>query len=154
MEGLTYKIKLKKDNFEVEVQGDKDWVENKFTELTSLKGQEGQKKGEEKRIIIGEMPATIVEFFELKGNPKRHADIAVSCAYWLSKVKNVQFFNAKDIEDCYDEIKEPKPRNMNDVLDSNIEKRWFGEHSGLKNGKKAWEILRTGIEYVEQMKNQ
>lgn len=154
MEGLTYKIKLKKDNFEVEVQGDKEWVEKKFAELTSVKGQGEPKHETGSKDIQFEKTQSLVEFFNSKGNPSGHANITVVCAYWLLKAKKVEFFTSREIEDCYDLLRESKPKNMTDILNGNIEKRWFSEHEDGKDGKKAWEILRSGLEYVEQMKKQ
>jgi hypothetical protein len=150
MSDSTYRIKYKKADFEVEIQGDKKWVEDKFKELTSLKPQEeGQK--DKSLSSLSNMTTSLVEFYDSKGAPKGNPEITLVFAYWLLKHDNINNFTAKDIDECYNQTKVCKPRNINDVLDSNIQKRLFGEGREKKDGKKTWEIIRSGIEAVEQM---
>ena len=148
MSEINYRIKYRKDNFEVEVQGDKEWVERKFQEMTS---KEAIPFGQRRTEIEG-MPATLGEFLSKKGSPKQHTDIIAAFAYWLFKIENMHSFNARDIEDCYDQTRKSKPRNVNDVINRNIRKNIFAEAREEKDGHKAWVITDTGEKYVENMK--
>jgi len=147
MSETSYRIRYRKDNFEVEVQGDKEWVDKKFEELTSKEIS----IVEERREVKG-MPGTIGEFLDTKGDPKKHTDIAAIFAYWLFKVEHMESFNVKDILDCYDRTRKTKPGNPNEAINGNVEKHIFEMAKEKKDGFKAWVITRTGEEYVEQLK--
>jgi len=148
MNETDYRIKYRKGDFEVEVQGDKDWVEKKFAELTS---KEIAIKGAKVLRIEG-MPGTLGEFLDMKGNPKKHTDISVVFAYWLLKVDKMKSFNVENIEKCYDLTRQTKSSNIHVTMTTNVQRHVFGEAKEKKDGKKAWVITRKGEEYVEQMK--
>ena len=147
MNNIPYKIKFRKGDFEVEVQGDEKWVENKFKELISKSFQTLPKE-----ISKKEMPETLVEFLDMKGDPKKHTDVVAVYAYWLFKKENFRCFNVRDIIACYDRTRRAKPRNPNQIINVNVAKHIFAEASEKKDGLKAWVITRTGEEYVEHMK--
>ena len=148
MSEITYRIKLRRKGFEVEVQGDKSWVESKFKELMTEKaGVAGL--GE---IAPMGMPETLGEFLDQKGNPEKHTDVVAVYAYWLFKVERMKSFNVKDIASCYDRTRRPKPSNPNMTINQNVATHLFAEALEKKDGYKAWVITRTGEKYVEQMK--
>lgn len=145
---MSYRIKLRRKDFEVEVQGDKSWVESKFKELTTEKaGVAGL--GEIARMS---MPETLGEFIDQKGNPDKHTDVVAVYAYWLFKVEGMKSFNVKDIISCYDRTRRPKTSNPNMTINQNVSTHLFAEVPEKKDGYKAWIITRTGEKYVEQMK--
>lgn len=148
MSDVNYRIKVRKGDFEVEVQGDKVWVESKFKELTT----QGVAVSIAKEVEAKGMPATLGEFLDQKGNPSKHTDSIAVFAYWLFKVEKMESFNVKDIIDCYDKTRKAKPSNPNQMINQNVERHIFAEASAKKDGLKAWVITRTGEEYVEQMK--
>ena len=148
MNEINYRIKYRKGDFEVEVQGDKTWVEKKFEELIS---EEMAIKGE-KVERVESMPETLGEFLDIKGNPKKHTDVVAIFAYWLLHVEKVKLFNAEDIERCYDLTRKTKPKNIHSTIDKNVQRHIFADAKEKKDGKKAWIITRTGEEYVEQLK--
>lgn len=148
MSDANYRIKVRKGDFEVEVQGDKVWVESKFKELTTQEVAVSITRGVEAKG----MPATLGEFLDQKGNPSKHTDSIAVFAYWLFKVEKMESFNVKDIIDCYDKTRKAKPSNPNQMINQNVERHIFAEASGKKDDLKAWVITRTGEEYVEQMK--
>jgi hypothetical protein len=143
-----YGIRVKRGDFEVEVQGDRDWVESKFKELTTQKDTIPTLKVTE----AGNMPGTLGEFLDIKGNPSKHTDSIAVFAYWLYKVETLNSFNVQDILDCYDKTRKAKPSNVNQIINQNVATHIFAEASEKKDGLKAWIITRTGEEYVEQMK--
>jgi len=148
MNDVNYRIKVKKGDFEVEVQGDKDWVEGKFKELTTQEIAVSIAK----EVAAKGMPATLGEFLDQKGNPSKHTDSIAVFAYWLFKVEKMESFNVKDIIDCYDRTRKAKPSNPNQIINQNVASHIFAEASEKKDGLKAWVITRTGEEFVEQMK--
>jgi len=148
MSETNYRIKYRKGDFEVEVQGDKDWVEKKFEEMTTkeitIVGAKAPKKEG--------MPESLGEFLDIKGNPKKHTDIMAVFAYWLFKVEKMESFNAKDILGCYDQTRITKPEREHVAIDNNVKRHLFAEAKEKKDAVKAWVITKTGEEYVEQMK--
>lgn len=147
MSAVTYRLKLKKGDFEVEVQGDKEWVESKFEKLTTEQiSIAGIKKAE-----LRGMPQTLGEFLDQRGNPQKHTEVVAVFAYWLFKVENMESFNVKDIVNCYDKTRKAKPSNPNQIINTNVASHLFAEAGEKKEGYKAWVITRTGEEYVEKM---
>lgn len=147
MNDSIYRIKVKKGEVEVEVQGDKVWVEEKIKELTSQEISTSFSK----EILAKGMPETLGEFLDQKGNPSKHTDSMAVFAYWLFKVEKMKSFNVKDIIDCYNKTRKAKPSNPNQIINENVKRRIFAEASEKKDGLKAWVITRTGEEYVERM---
>jgi len=143
----SYKIKLRKGDFEIEVQGDKDWVESKFEELTT----------KEISIAVAKValpkgvPETLGEFLDQKGNPQKHTEVVAVFAYWLFKVEKMESFNVKDIVNCYDKTRQVKTSNPNQIINTNVASHLFAEAKEKKDGYKAWVITRTGEELVEKM---
>lgn len=146
--GLNYKIRLRKGEFEVEVQGDKQWVEQKFKELT----------GENKQMTSTmppseeEIPATLGELLEMKNNPQKHTELVAVYAYWLLKAENQQSFNAKDILSCYDTTRRAKPKNANQIINANIQTNLLAPANENKDGYKAWFLTHKGEEFVRNLK--
>jgi len=146
-----YKLRFKKGDFEVEVQGDKEFVTTKFEELTKGKTV-SIKIGEEEIVTAGELPTSLAEFVKLKGDPKEHTELTMIFAYWLFKKENMDSFNVRDMEDCYSQTRIPKPTNLSDVMNRNQGKGLLVRSEGRKDGLVAWAITRSGEEYVEKMK--
>lgn len=147
MTDIPYRIKLKKGDFEIEVQGDKLWVENKFKELTA---KEIGIAGAREALPRG-MPETIGEFLDQKGDPQKHTEVVAVFAYWLFKVEKMESFNVKDIVECYNKTRKVKPSNPNQIINTNVASYLFAEAEEKKDGYKAWVITRTGEEYVEKL---
>lgn len=147
MNEMLYRIKLKKGDFEVEVEGDKSWVESKFKQLTT---EEIGFAGAIETMPEG-MPETLGEFLDQKGNPQKHTELVVVFAYWLFKVEKMESFNVKDIIDCYDTTRRAKPSNPNQMINQNVASHFFAEVKEKKDGYKAWVITRTGEQHVGKM---
>jgi hypothetical protein len=150
MDNMPYKIGIRKGDFQIIVQGDKEWVESKFKEL--LSEHEITRAAPEK--ITNETSnsgETLGEFLDLKGNPEKHTDTVAIFAYWLFKKEGLQCFNVKDIISCYDMTRKAKPVNPNMIINANISTHLFAPAADKKDGFKAWVITRTGEKYVEQI---
>jgi hypothetical protein len=145
---ILYRIRLRNGDFEVEVQGDKEWVENKFKELTTEKVAIA---GIVETKTLG-LPETLGEFLDQKGNPQKHTDVTAVYAFWLFRVEGMKSFSAKDIVSCYEKTRRTKPSNANMIINQNVATHLFAEAPEKKDGYKAWVITRKGEEYVSQMK--
>lgn len=142
----NYKIRYRKDNFEIELQGDKEWVEQKFREFME------NKIVEPRAMTIGAktLSDSLVEFLKNKGNPKSHTDRAIVFSYWLFHKENMETYNVDDIAKCYDETRIIKPKNLTDIMNK-LQAKGYVKPAGEKEGKKCWVITQSGEEYVEQM---
>lgn len=148
MTDISYRIRLKKRDFEVEVQGDKGWVESKFAELTTRKTAIAGVM----ETTIKDLPETLGEFLDQKGNPERHTDLVAVYAFWLFREEEMNTFNVRDIVSCYKRTRRTKTSNTNMVINQNVATHLFAEVSEKKDGYKAWTITKKGEKYVEQMK--
>ncbi len=132
----------------MEVQGDRDWVETKYKELTTTTVGIPAPMS----VEAGTLPETIGEFLDTKGNPSKHTDSVTLFAYWLFEVEKMPSFNVQDILGCYDKTRKVKPSNVNQIINQNVSSHFFADVPEKKDGLKAWVITRKGEEYVEQMK--
>jgi len=154
----NYRIRYKKGDFEVEVQGDKAWVEVKFEELKKdvpPKMSPNSASNSQTPTLTtsdGTLTGSIVEFIKIKGNPARDTDRAVLFAYWLFKKENMSSFNAADINNCYDQARIPKSTNISSIMNQIQSQGFVATVKEKKDGKKAWVITTTGEAFVEQMK--
>lgn len=143
----NYRLKYRKGDFEVDVQGDKTWVENKFKELTEGK----LVTMEEAPPKVEGLPESLGEFIRARGNPSKHGDIAIVFSYWLHKKEKMSSYNIDDIEKCYDDTRTRKPKNIGDAMNKAQAKAYLMPASKKKERRKAWVITRAGEEYVEKM---
>lgn len=148
MSETNYRIRYRKGDFEVELQGDKAWVEKKFEEL--VKSKTVISKGVVPQAKV--LPDSLVEFLKKKGNPRSHRDKAVIFSYWLFHKENMTSYNVDDIAKCYDEARISKPKNLTDIMNKlQSPPKGYVKPAGEKDGKKAWVITQSGEEYVEKM---
>ena len=134
----TYRIRLKKANTEIEVEGDKEFVEKHIEELKEelLKITEEISSQEKTVGAIAEREEkklenlSLAEFYKMK-QPKDHNEIVVAFAYWLTVKENKEKFRPKDIDECYSKIGIKKPKNIPQTMKI------------LASGDKAY-LIKTG----------
>lgn len=160
MDESPYRIKYRKNDFEIEVQGDKEWVEEKFEELTkgtyhektstaTKSTSEGSPDAEPTKVTNPQL--SVVEFLRTKGNPKRHTDRVLIFCYWLHHFKKIESYNVKDIETCYLEARILQPKNLSDSLNK-VQKRGFiMPVSDEKDKMKTWVITQSGEDYINSL---
>jgi len=150
----SYKIKIRRGDLEIEVQGDKQFVLEKFGELKEelFRSREGVPTAPittapkvEGKPLEG---LSLVEFLNAK-NPKSHPDKVVAMAYYLHHYRGVKIFTVDDINECYSEARISRSANLNATINKNIAKGYIMEAQEKKENKKAWMITQTGERYVE-----
>jgi len=155
MSESNYRIKYRKGDFEVDVQGDKEWVEKKFEELTTKEITiVGAKAPKIEGVKIGKvaLPSSLSEFVKQKGSPSKHIDLVSIFGYWLFHKKNVKMFSTKDIASCYADARIPESANISQEMNNAQGMGYFRREEEKKDNRIAWTITPTGEEYVEQMK--
>lgn len=147
---LTYVLRYKKGDIEIEVQGDKAFVEEKFKELLNLGGQAAEKreKAPGEQITQTEKPMSLGEFMN-RINPKSHGDKILVFGYYLEKIKGYESFNLDDIEKCYQDARLPKTKNFSPYITHLIRQGYLMDSEQKKDNKKAWKLTKNGIDYVE-----
>ncbi|MCJ7430089.1 hypothetical protein MUO83_02585 [Candidatus Bathyarchaeota archaeon] len=149
MSETNYRIKYKKGDFEVEVQGDKVWVEAKLKELA-------ESEAIPKPIAISpetkpsSLPVSLAEFVKSKGSPDQHVALVVIFGYWLIHKENLKSFNSKDIKKCYDDTRIPESTNTPQYLNKTQGSGYFKRLDEQKDGHPAWIITPSGDDYVEK----
>ena len=149
MSETNYKIKCKKGDFELEVQGDKAWVEAKFKELSESEVIQEPTKISSVAQPSG-LPVSLAEFVKSKGSPRQHGALVVIFGYWLFHKENFKYFSSKDIKKCYDDTRIPESTNTSQYLNDAQGNGYFKRLDEEKDGLTAWTITPTGDEYVEK----
>lgn len=152
----NYQIRYKRGDLEIEVHGDKDFVESKFKELLELKKHAEGKQPiptEETRTIQPsdtEKELSISEFLKTK-DAKSHGDKILVFAYYLEKYEKIRSFNVDDLERCYRDVRVPKTKNLPHYIAQLTSDSYITDAEEKKNSKKAWELTDKGIECVKSL---
>ena len=152
MSETSYRIRYRKDNFEVEVQGDKAWVETKFKELTTTEivSPPIATQPSSPTIKVSGLPVSLAEFVKSKGNPDQHGALVVIFGYWLIHKENLKSFNSKDVKKCYDDTRIPESSNTPQYMNNAQGSGYFKRLDEQKDGHPAWTITPSGDDYVEK----
>lgn len=145
-----YFIKYKKGDLEIEVGGDKNFVEEKFKELLGLKYEPPPKREikEETPVTEIDRKMSVVEFLKAK-SPKSHGDKILVFGYFLEKFRECSPFNLNDIEICYKEARLPKTKNFRPYITQLIRDGYLMDAEEKKDSKKSWVLTDSGLKYVE-----
>ncbi len=66
------------------------------------------------------------------------------------EINNGGPLNKEDLEKLFFEAREPVPKNINSLINRNIEKGLFMQAKEKKNGMKAFHVTRLGMHYVDK----
>jgi len=152
----NYSIKYRKGDLEIEVHGDKDFVESKFKELFERKLEPVSKKAEvkiEAAVSEDKKDMSLAEFLNSK-QTKGHDDKILVFGYYLEKFADESSFNVKDIEKCYQEVALPPTKNIPTYTTILIKKGYIMSVPEKKDNKKAWQLTQSGEKYVEGLPGQ
>lgn len=71
--------------------------------------------------------------------------------YYLEHVEGFESFNAADLVSVFRSAKEKPPKNINDVINKNINPgKFIMDAAEKKDDKKAWVLTSTGEKHVEE----
>ena len=88
------------------------------------------------------------DFFKQK-NPKNDNQKTLLMILCIEKFKNISPFNREDLEEGFNECREPIPENINDKVNQNKKKKYVMDVPESKNGLKSWKITNAGEKFVE-----
>jgi hypothetical protein len=148
----TYRIKLKRGDYEIEVQGDKVWVETKYKELTTSEiiSLPITSQPSSATVKVSRFPESLAEFVKSKGSPNKHSTLVVIFGYWLFHKGNEKSFGVKDIAKCYDDARIPESTNTSQYMNEAQGKGFFKRADEKKEKQVAWTITQSGDEFVEK----
>lgn len=150
----NYTIKYRKGDLEIEVQGDKNFVEEKFKELMEPKTQPNIKEKQVSQTIIApnedSKKMSLSEFLKSKTS-KSHGDKILLFGYYFEKIMGEHSFNMSDIEKCYLQARVPKTKNFRPYITGLIRNGLIMDMDEKKDNKKAWTLTDTGLNYIEKL---
>lgn len=156
----NYRLKIAREGYEFEAEGDKAFVVEmlkRFVPLTAAesaapKGKEDLKQAAKK--VPAEVPSagtkalSIREFMQRLAFTK-HTDITVAFGYYLEKHSGITEFTPADINNCYYEAK-LETSNTSQMIILNI-RRGYMMPSKKKDakGKKLYTLTDSGEKFVK-----
>ncbi len=156
----TYRLKIAREGYEFEAEGDKAFVMEmlkRFAPLTPAESAAPKGKEELKQVgkkAPAEIPAggtktlSIREFMQRLAFT-RHTDIAVAFGYYLEKHSGISEFTPADINNCYYEAK-LETSNTSQMIIHNI-RRGYMMPSKKKDakGKNLYTLTSSGEAFVK-----
>jgi hypothetical protein len=157
---LQYKIKIKKDDFELECEGDKKFVldllkrygpgvtpESKPASPQSTARKQLDREAEPS-VQAKQVPPG--EFIRRIGSSK-HTDLVLAFGYYLEKVNGLRAFTPADINNCYYEAK-LEMSNTSQMIILNTKKGFMMQAKrGDESERKKYTLTASGEQYVESL---
>lgn len=154
----TYRIKIAKDGFEFEAEGDKKFVLemlNKYGKGTASQEEpHGKKTHIEKDTKESKTKSLSHGEFIRKAGFKKDVDIVLAFGYYLEKHSDMSSFTSSDINKCYYEAR-IEPSNTSQYVTYLINKGYIMPSKKKEDtGRTKYVLTRSGIEYIEKKLSQ
>ncbi len=94
---------------------------------------------------------SFMEFF-IKYKPKKDTDKTLVIMHFLESRWDMENITIKEISEGFKEVREKKPLNISDKLQL-LHKKGLIMPSNPTSRLKSWMITRTGLNYLEKLKN-
>ncbi len=158
----AYGIKFRKGDVEIEIHGDKNFVESKFEELYSktfgaivhIKEKEipqveaPPKKQEAVETLSPEDVKEYMRMFKVMNNTQR---IMVAARYLQEKL-NKRSFTLADVKSVYKVMKWGISKNPSSFLQKFRQKKYIYPLPQKKGGKPLYVLTEKGVEFTESLK--
>ncbi|WP_179033025.1 hypothetical protein [Paenibacillus kribbensis] len=163
---MNHKMKIKYRDFELELEGDRDFVEGKSVDISSLitmliqrpatqivESKHDQTQSFEPEIrevtnVSSDKKVTFQEFLKEK-RFKNNNDLVLGTAFYIEMIDKVESFSAKDIDEYLRTAKYTPPKNISLSFTHNTQKAYIMPVKEKKNNQIAYQITRTGIDFIE-----
>lgn len=152
MTDQIYRIRIKRGDVEIEVEGDKEFVEKTINDwknsleqthqasTTSPKEEASTKEISTKETGFG----TLKQFYDGKLPSGHHENVAVF-AYYLKGTEGKDEFSKDDINSCYTKAMARKPKNINASISDAANKYQLVEKGSSKG---FWRLTTHGENLV------
>ena len=155
----TYRIKIVRDGFEFEAEGDKSFVVamlNRFDKPTAQSDLHPTESAKRRKTIHlpdgskGQKATSVGEFIR-SGVITKHVDTVLAFGYYLEKYAGVTAFTPADINNCYYEAK-MEASNTSQMIIMNIRRGYLMEAKAEKGeGRRKYTLTSTGEKFVENL---
>ncbi|HZL82297.1 MAG TPA: hypothetical protein VFB98_02290 [Candidatus Deferrimicrobium sp.] len=172
---MTNRIRIKMGAVEFEAEGDETLIERErerffsfLPQISSLvtpviekplqlpppspegESREGSTQMAEKPTLVN-VPPSYESLASLLDEKKFSTDVelVMGVAYYLSRVKVVDSFTGKDVENALNDAKQLVPKNISQCIASNINKGLLRECSEKQGSWKMYSVLAKGITWCE-----
>jgi hypothetical protein len=157
MAARTYRLKIVREGFEFEAEGDKSFVlemlkrfaqeSSEVSAIPTKQTEKGQSRKSAPLIEKGKA-LSIREFVQQLGL-KKHTDITLAFGYYLEKFGGVAEFSPADINTCYYEAK-LESSNTSQMIIQNIRAgRMMASKKKGEKGKNRYTLTATGEAFIE-----
>ncbi len=153
---MTYRLRVKIGGLELELEGDRDFLEARFADLSWIDElleklgnleQHTAVEALQQQAVVGDF-SSFVEFAS-HVNPEKNWEKFLTIAYYLYRQEG-RDLTYEDVEKYYAQARWPMPKNIWDVM-SHLIREGYMEDAGKQNDRKVFRILRRGIEHVESL---
>ena len=143
----NYRIRYRKKDFELEVEGDRDFVLEQFHTLMRFKSDDSDVAVRTSETSSTEITdsLTLVEFYKSK-KPKTHDDRFVLFSYWHTSKGGNDTFKVDDIVAFYTKVSEKKPTNPAQHMTNNVKRAYF-----QRVGEGAYKLTPSGRQFVSSL---
>ena len=117
-------------------------LEDHESRISALEGAPG------KKTLVEGKKLSIKEFLLTK-KPANDVQKTLVIGYYLEHFEGMNEFNVKDLAEGFRSAKEPAPANINDKVNSNIQKGYMMEEKEKKDKLTAWVLTNSGEKFVE-----
>lgn len=114
--------------------------ENRISALEGMPAKRTQVEG--KKLSVKE--------FLLTKKPNDDVQRTIVIGYYLEHFESMESYNVRDLADGFRSAKEPLPSNINDKVNSNIDKEYMMKAKEKKDKLKAWFLTNSGEKFVEE----
>ena len=160
-----YHIRVKDGSMQVEVSGDKRFVNKVFKNLQDVLSKEIKRSGKGKRRgrKRGRKPKKAkkvpkkeridLKQYDLRGLlekkvPKRENQRILLMGYYMNKIEGKREFRGKDLEKLYEDLKLEVPKNITYFLRKMSEDKKGLLAHGKKQGR--YKITENGIDFIHE----
>ena len=123
-----------------DIMGKLDDHESRISALERMPAKKIQ--AEEKKLPVKE--------FLLTKKPNDDVQRTLVIGYYLEYFESMDSFNTRDLADGFRSAKESLPSNINDKVNSNIDKDYMMKAKEKKDKLKAWFLTSSGEKLVEE----
>jgi hypothetical protein len=159
----TYRLKINRQGYEFEVEGDKAFVMEMLQRFepsqetksgppateqvkTKTKTKQGT-KDQAVRPIESAKSLSIREFVQTLGF-KKHTDLTVAFGYYLEKHLGASEFTSADINTCYYDAKLDSS-NTSQMISRNIKRGYIMEKKGASEKKTLYTLTQSGEHFIK-----
>lgn len=161
MANTTYRVKLVRADFQLEVDGDRKFVLEMLARFDKLAaaisdkttGMPRKEPSADGALAAAEQKGISPGEFIRQLPFKKHTDVVLAFGYYLEKHSGLKAFSAADVNNCYYEAKMERS-NTSQMIVQNIRRGYLmqakakGEEK--QGGRKLFTLTRTGEEYLQQ----